>query len=228
MIRPGFIVAVVIAAVATAAPRVGHALGPLDVLVDAQAARAARIDTGLQTGVVGWLAYGQRLPAFRQRELAVEVRFGMPLVRPDLGDSGLEAGVQLDLWRSGRLRLRSQMDLGVRTLSTTVFDGFELLARETLSFGWHTGRGGIGVDLGWEQGLATHIRHSDWYRNEIYLDAEDGWIAFPAGRLRLGLFGGVAMGKHVVGALRLGIDWDRTGRQDYVPLVAVITAAWRV
>ncbi len=206
-----------------------HALGPLDVLVG-QATREARLDTGLQTGVVGWLGYGQRLPRLElvgEHDLAYEVRVGMPLISPDFGDSALEGGLQLDVWGVGRWRLRNQLDLGVRSVQTTVFDAVELAVRDTLSFGWQGASGGFGLDLGWEQGLTTHIHHGDWYRTEVYPDAEDGWIAFPSGRVRMGLYGGLGIGKQVYAALRLGLDWDRTGRPDYVPIVAVLTAAWR-
>jgi hypothetical protein len=208
-------------------PTRAFALGPLELLGEGRA-REARLDTGVQTGVVGWLGYGQRLPRLLwDRELAFEVRVGMPLVSPDLGDSGLEAGAQIDVMGWGSWRLRNQLDLALRTTENLVYDGVELALRDTVSFGWQAARGGFGLDLGWEQGLSTHIAHSDWYRTNIYPEAEDGWIAFPSGRVRMGLYGDVVVGAGVVLAARLGLDWDRTGRPDYLPLVALFTAAYR-
>src|SRR5207237_723175 len=116
-----------------------------------------------------------------------------------------EGSLQLDAWGHGKWRLRDQLDLGERTTSNPVFDGFELLVRDTLSFGWQGRGGGFGVDLGWEQGLATHIHHSNWYQTEVYPGAKDGWIAFPSGRLHVGLYGGVALGERVYLAARLGL-----------------------
>jgi hypothetical protein len=206
-------------------PTRAFALGPLDLLGEGRA-REARVDTGVQNGVVGWLGYGQRLPRLWDRELAFEVRAGLPLVSPDLGDSGLEAGAQLDLLGWGGWRLRNQLDFVLRTTENMVYDGVALALRDTFSFGWQVARGGFGLDLGWEQGLSTHIAHSEWYRTQVYPEAEDGWIAFPSGRVRMGVYGQVAVGAGVVLAARLGLDWDRTGRPDYLPLVALFSAAY--
>jgi hypothetical protein len=225
------ILAVTCAAALLAVVRPAHAVGPLDVLVESPEAapREARLDTGVADGVIAWLAYGQRLPTWIAwgRPLAFEVRFGMPLVSPDLGDSGLEASLQIDAWGHGRWRLRDQLDLGERTTENPVFRGVALLLRDTVSFGWQSPRGGFGVDLGWEQGLATHLHQSDWYQGDIYPGAKDGWLAFPMGRLRTGLYGGVAVGARVFVAARLGLDLDRTGRSSYLPLEAVLTGAFR-
>jgi hypothetical protein len=203
-----------------------YALGALETIGEDD--RAARADTGLQNGFTAWLAYAQRLPRVQGRDLAFEVRLGMPYLRPDLGDVALEGGVQVELLRLRHgFRLLDQLDLAVRTTRNTVFDGVELALRDTLAFGWYARRGFVGVDLGWDQGLATHIAHSDWYREDIYPGAEDGWLAFPSGRLRFGLYGGGDPTRRLRLAARLGLDIDRTGRTDYVPIVAVATAAWR-
>jgi hypothetical protein len=228
---PGAALAAFVAFVATlvaGAPRPAHALGPLDVVVEDASPREARVDTGLQNGFVVWAGYGQRLPRLLlDRPLAFEVRFGMPYARPDFGDSALEGGLQIDVWGHGRWRLRDQLDVGERTTSNPVFDAFELLVRDTLSFGWQARGGGFGVDLGWEQGLATHLHQSNFYQGEIYPDAKDGWIAFPSGRLHVGLYGGFAIGGRIFLAARLGYDRDRTGRGDLVPLAGTLTGAYR-
>ena len=228
MKRTTFVALAAFVTLAAFAPRPAHALGPLDVLASGAAPREARLDTGIQNGFVAWLAYGQRLPPLLlDRPLAFEVRFGGPYASPDFGDSGLEAGVQMDVWGAGRWRLRDQLDLGERTTSNPVFDGLTLLVRDTLSFGWQGRGGGFGVDLGWQQGLATHIHHSNWYQGEIYPCAKDGWIAFPSGRLDIGFYGGFAIGERVYLAARLGYDRDRTGHADLLPLVGVLTGAFR-
>jgi hypothetical protein len=206
-----------------------YALGPLDVLAEpTEGERAARLDTGLQNGVVGYLAYAQRLPRVFDRDLAFEVRLGMPLVDVDVSDLAVEGGAQVEILRLRHgFRLLDQVDLTVRTVDNTLFRGVEIALRDTLAFGWYARRGFAGVDLGWEQGLSTHIHHSDWYREDIYPDAEDGWIAFPSGRLRFGLYGGGDPTPRLRLAARLGLDVDRTGRTDFVPIVAVATVAWR-
>ncbi len=208
-----------------AGPRAAHALGPLDTLTEASA-QSVRLDTGLEAGVIGALAYGRRLPDLGGAALAWEARVGVQLITPDLGDSSWAAGAQLEVWRADRWRLRNQLDLTLRLVQNGIFHGSAVGLRDTLSFGWFARRGFVGLDLGWEQGLATHVRHSDYYRDYVYAEAEDGWRALAVGTARAGLFGGVVVTRRLVIAGRVGVEVDRTGRFAFLPIAATITLAW--
>ena len=54
----------------------------------------------------------------------------------------------------------------------------------------------LGTEAGFDKAIVTHFKHSDWYKNNIYDNAQDGWYE-PAtgGNFYYGLQGGYSMKK---------------------------------
>jgi hypothetical protein len=200
-----------------------HALGPLES-TRADATRAVRLDTGIDQGLTAFAAYAHRLPFVLP--LALEVRAGLPLVAPDPIDSELSIGAEITWLTRGPWQLRHQLDLFERTTENSIFTAFEVGARTTLRGGYFAPGWFLAGELGWEQGFATYIAHGDWYRETAYPDAEDGWLANPAGILETGLVGGGQVTSRLLLAGRLGLEVDRTGRTSFLPLVATFSAGW--
>jgi hypothetical protein len=195
-----------------------HALGPLETTVD----QAVRLDTGIDRGLTGFVSYNRIL----RTDLALEVRFGLPLVVPDPIDSELSVGAEARLYTIRRFELRAQLDLFERTTENGIFTGLELGGRATLRAGYFRCAYFVAAELGVEQGLATYIHHTDWYRETAYPDAEDGWLANSATILKPALVGGGHITPRILLGGRLGLDLDRTGHHGYLPIVLTASLAY--
>jgi hypothetical protein len=62
-------------------------------------------------------------------------------------------------------------------------------------------------EFGFDKAGITHVTHTDWYRDNYYADAKDGWYLNAGGTYHYGLVTGVAVGAMEL-ALRAG--WQRT------------------
>jgi hypothetical protein len=54
----------------------------------------------------------------------------------------------------------------------------------------------VSSELGFDWEIATHISHSDAYRQLVYADARDGWYSTPGGNFRLGLQAGLSFSRY--------------------------------
>jgi len=68
--------------------------------------------------------------------------------------------------------------------------------------------------------IITHLTHSDWYRENIYRDAKDGWYLDAGGTYHYGVVSSVAIGRTEIG-VRAG--WQRT--EDFNDMVPPIYAS---
>lgn len=64
----------------------------------------------------------------------------------------------------------------------------------TALFGYEGARLGLSAELGHEQVLATHVRHSALYRATAYAGAKDGFYATTGSTTRAGIRAGVRFG----------------------------------
>jgi hypothetical protein len=55
--------------------------------------------------------------------------------------------------------------------------------------GWFTA-----AQFGFDKAVVTHIKHSDWYRDNFYADAKDGWYLNAGGTFHYGLVSGITIG----------------------------------
>jgi hypothetical protein len=195
-----------------------HALGPLETTVD----QAVRLDTGIDRGLTSFISYNRILRA----NLALEVRFGLPLVVPDPLDSELSVGAEVRLLDRRSFQLRGQLDLFERTTENGIFTGLELGGRATVRAGYFRCAYFVAAELGVEQGFATYIHHTDWYRETAYPDAEDGWLANSATIFKPAVLGGGHITPRILLGGRLALDLDRSGHHGYLPIVLTASLAY--
>jgi hypothetical protein len=167
------------------------------------------LDTGLENAFIARATYVHRFTADSPLDPRLYARATLPVVAPDLGDWGFDAGLRITplAWRDLRLAV-----LGGPVLMRTSTDaysatGFGLGA--TLLAGYESARWGLSLESGYEQLLSTYISHTDAYRETFYADAKDGWYALSGGRARAGLRGGARIGAVEIAA-RAGLN--TTGR----------------
>ena len=94
---------------------------------------------------------------------------------------------------------------------------------------FYRGHWGGGLDLGWQETLGTHVRHSDLARRTFddryppgvagISGPEDGWYRFTSVRFRVGLAASHSFGGSWPGAVALGTLFTLQDQGVYLPLI---------
>jgi hypothetical protein len=174
---------------------------------------------GLDPALVASAGYGRVVPWLgRAWQLGAEV--GVVAAEFDTRDfrARLQARTTLVRWRSVRL-------VGSAAFITR---GTENSTYRALNFGADfTGAAGVyrpgwfvAGEFGFDKAIITHLAHSDWYRENFYPEAKDGWYLNAGGTFHYGFAGGVAIGRTEL-AVRAG--WRQT--EDFNDLLPPIYAS---
>jgi hypothetical protein len=107
--------------------------------------------------------------------------------------SRLEVQSSLLHWRS--LRLNASATFITRGTDNAIYRALNFGADITGSAGLYRPRWFAAAQFGKDKAIITHIEHSDWYRDNYYSDAKDGWYLDAGGTYHYGLAGGIAIGK---------------------------------
>jgi hypothetical protein len=152
---------------------------------------------------------------------------GMPLLHPDpalyrarlvfetplFEGEGLNVLCRAALWNQGfRNFLDSQNAFG---------------AEAAVRCGWFGADGHVALDIGFNKGIATYLRHSEQYRRQ-YPQAAEGWLRASGGSWMLGLDGGFAIADKTALGLELGyVAGESLLAAPYLPVYACLSAALR-
>jgi hypothetical protein len=154
---------------------------------------AVFFNVGLNQAIVaGTIGYQRRLSERYEFIVGVDAA-GVPKF---VTNSRAYAGLQRTVLATG------PFVLPVRLLGSTAFADNGLYKAANLSTELslhpqlHRPRWTYGVDVLYRQGWATHLTHSDRYRQLAHAEAVDGWYKYPASTFRVG--GSIARSFHAV------------------------------
>lgn len=152
------------------------------------------------------------------------VDVGMMVAEADFGDLQARCGLQTTLWRSGGWRVAARGRLIARQTSNTVYDGVGFGADLTTHAGYYRHGWFAAAMIGYDRTFVMHLEHSDWYRDNIYEDAVDGWYGGESGILHGGLAAGLTLGVVEVSAR---VEWRRPdgGEPLDPPMVGALSAS---
>lgn len=166
---------------------------------------AVGLDGGLDEAFVVRATYSYRLGWDSPPDARIWARFTLPVVLPDLGDWAVEGGLQASALRWRDLRLALSVGPILKLDTNRLFTAFAAGLGATMLAGYEGPRWGLSLEAGWEQMLATYLRHSDRYVESINPGAKSGWYAASGSVARLGARGGFRVGSVEVFA-RVGVD----------------------
>lgn len=161
---------------------------------------------GLDPALVASVGYGRVVPLLgREWQLGAEV--GVVAAEFDTRDfrARLQARTTLVRWRS--VRLVGSAAFITRGTENSTYRALNFGADFTGAAGVYHPRWFVAGEFGFDKAIITHLTHSDWYRENFYPEAKDGWYLNAGGTFHYGVAGGVAIGRTELG-LRAG--WQRT------------------
>ena len=161
---------------------------------------------GLDPALVTSVGYGRVVP-WRGREWQLGAEVGVVAAEFDARDfrARLQARTTLVRWRS--VRLVGSAAFITRGTENAIYRALNLGADFTGAAGVYRSGWFMAGEFGFDKAIITHLTHSDWYRENFYPEAKDGWYLNAGGTFHYGVTGGVAIGRTEV-ALRAG--WRQT------------------
>jgi hypothetical protein len=170
------------------------------------ARHAVGVDGGLEGAFTARAAYSYRFGLLGfDPEARVFARFTLPVVAPDFGDWAVDGGAQITPLRWRDLRVAVLAGPVMRKTDNRLFSALALGVSATLLIGYEGPRWGLSAEAGYEQLFASHLSHSDLYKNTFYAGVQDGWYAFSGSVAHAGLRGGARLGALEIFA-RAGLD----------------------
>ncbi len=118
----------------------------------------------------------------------------------DTHDFRARLGAQSSIVRWRSVQLVGSATFLTRGTSNTTYDGLNFGADFTGSLGVYRQSWFSAAEFGFDKAIVTHITHSDWYRNNYYADAKDGWYMTGGGTFHYGFAAGVPLGRIEVSA----------------------------
>ena len=157
---------------------------------------------GVDPALVTSVGYGRDVPMLgRQWQLGAEV--GVVAADFDLQDfaARLQARTTVLRWRS--LRLVGSAAFITRGTENSIYRALNFGSDFTGDVGVYRQRWFLAGEFGFDKAIITYLTHSDWYRDNYYPDAKDGWYLNAGGTFHYGLTGGMSFGQTEL-AVRVG------------------------
>ena len=148
---------------------------------------------GADPALVTTIGYSRVVPVLGHHfQLGAEVAIGATGL--DVRDSRARLGVQTSIASTGPLHLTGTAAFVTRTTENSIFTGLNFGADVGGTVGVYRSGWFVAGEAGFDKAIVTHLRHTDWYRDNFYPDARDGWYLTGGGTARYGFAAGVAIG----------------------------------
>ena len=163
------------------------------------------VSLGLDPAVLSSVGYSQAF-GLGSRTALWDLDLGVVLAETDLKDLRGRVGLQTMLWRAGGWGIAARGRLIVRSTGNSIYDGVGFGGDLSSYLGYYQHGWFVAGLIGYDRTLVMHLEHSDWYRNNVYQEATDGWYRGKSGILRGGWVAGF-----VVGAVEVAgrVEWRR-------------------
>ena len=149
---------------------------------------------GLDPAFVTSIGYGRSVPIMGHYfQLTGDV--GAVTATLDTRDFRTRLGAQTSLVRWRSVNLTGSATFITRGTENSVYRGFDFGADISGTLGVYRQKWFASTEFGFDKAVITHIKHTDWYRTNVYPDAKDGWYLDTGGTYHYGLAGGIALGR---------------------------------
>lgn len=157
---------------------------------------------GLDPAVLAAVGYTRTVGA-GSRPLALSVEVGLPVAALDARDYRVYLGAETWIVRWGSVIVSGRAGAISRGTSNEIFVAHGFGMDLAAGAGYYGTRAFGAVEVGLDKEMVTHISHQDWYRDNAYPGAVNGWYSSGAGAWHAGAAAGIAFGAFET-ALRAG------------------------
>ncbi len=140
-----------------------------------------------------------------ERSLCISGDLTFPIFLMDFQHYRISLGTRLPLFNTRRWNIVNRLRILNKGTNNDIYQGNLLSLEEGFLLGYFLDQWYMAGELGYEKFLLIHIRHSSWYRKNVYAGAKDGWYSSTGGKFTFGLQGGYTFNDLIGVVLRLGI-----------------------
>ncbi|MEE9430484.1 MAG: hypothetical protein V3V16_05545 [Melioribacteraceae bacterium] len=163
------------------------------------------INIGLDPAVLTTFGYSYRLSSENfWKDIILFGEASIPVGEFEINDYRIKVGIQNSLVNSDNWNFSLAGYFMVRGTENSIHSatnyGLGILALA----GYYESDWFSAFELGYDKGILTDIKHTDWYRDYFYSDVRDGLYSNPSGNISLGLRGGYLISDFEI-TLRAGI-----------------------
>ncbi len=153
------------------------------------------INSGGEYGITAGIGYHRLVPA-KKNPLWLGGEFSMPLGNELADDLKVKLGAQIRLAAFNYFQFSARVQGVSRRYHNQSVTLFNFGSDFAGTLGYYRKHWFLGVEAGFDKAIVTHFKHSDWYKNNIYDNVQDGWYE-PAtgGNFYYGLQGGYSIKK---------------------------------
>ena len=154
--------------------------------------------------VVGGYARNFEIKAIN-RSLTLTGDITLPIFLLDLKHYRIEIGTRIAFFNWKKWNVLNRFGIINKGTDNPVYSGNLLSTEEGFLFGYFSNKWFVAGEFDYEKFLLTHIKHTNWYKDDVHADAKDGWYSSTGGKFTFGLQGGYLIkGKFEI-TLRSGV-----------------------
>jgi len=149
-------------------------------------------------------AAGFKLEAIN-RTITVTGDISIPIFLLDLKHYRIQIGARVPVFNSQYWNVMNRFSLIQEGTDNSIYFGSSLGIEQGLLMGRFADKWYVAGEANYRKFLLMYMEHSDWYRENVYADAKDGWYGSTGGMFNFGIQGGYTFGGILEATLRLGI-----------------------
>lgn len=158
---------------------------------------------GLDPAWIGSVGYG-RVIGLGGHDFQLTGDLGVVSAGLDARDFRARIGTQTSLFKWRSMHLTGSATFITRGTDNSIYRALNFGADLTGSLGVYRHRWFGAGEFGFDKAIITHVSHTDWYRENFYPDAKNGWYLDTGGTYHYGLAGGYSLGRtEIVGRVGL-------------------------
>lgn len=153
-------------------------------------------NVGAEYGVTAGLGYHHLIP-IKKFPLWIGGEFSVPAGNELADDYKARVGAQIRIATFSHFQFSARIQGIARRYQNQSVTLFNFGSDFAGTLGYYGKHWFGGVEVGFDKAIVTHFKHSDWYKQNIYDNVQDGWYE-PAtgGNFYYGLQGGYSMKKN--------------------------------
>lgn len=179
---------------------------------------------GLDPAVVTTLGYG-RVVTMKNHLFQLSGDLGFVGEEFDVNDYRARVGVKTSLVRWGDFHVTGSFSALARGTENSIYQGFNWGADLTGTAGVYRTRWFAAAEVGKDKAVITNVKFTQWYRDNFYADAQDGWYLDAGGTVRAGLVAGLSLGRVEVTS-RFGFVRTENLEDASPPVYATMGLGW--